>query len=52
MIKDIFKRYEQKYLLTEEQYIKMIDYINAYIKPDDFGKSTIAIYTLIHLTIT
>ncbi|MDY4145535.1 MAG: hypothetical protein SOY54_04835 [Bacilli bacterium] len=41
MIKDIFKRYEQKYLLTEEQYIKMIDYINAYIKPDDFGKSTI-----------
>lgn len=41
MIKDIFKRYEQKYLLTEEQCIKMIDYINAYIKPDDFGKSTI-----------
>ena len=41
MIKDIFKRYEQKYLLTEEQYIKMIDYINAYTKPDDFGKSTI-----------
>lgn len=41
MIKDIFKRYEQKYLLTEEQYIKMIDCINAYTKPDDFGKSTI-----------
>ena len=41
MIKDIFKRYEQKYLITKEQYIKMIDYINVYTKPDNFGKSTI-----------
>lgn len=41
MIKDIFKRYEQKYLINKEQYVKMIDYIKEYTVPDEFDKSTI-----------
>jgi len=36
MIKKIFKRVEQKYLLTEEQYLSLQDLIDRYFLPDNY----------------
>lgn len=38
---NIFKRYELKYLLTEEQYDKLREVMREYMKGDDYGRSTI-----------
>lgn len=37
----IFKRYEMKYLVTDEQREAIVDLIGSYMKTDEFGKSTI-----------
>ena len=41
MINTVFKRYEVKYMLTDAQRIRFTEMIDAYIKPDEFGESTI-----------
>lgn len=38
---EIFKRYEKKYLLSEQQYQRFMEKMAAYIVPDEFFKSTI-----------
>lgn len=38
---DIFKRYEFKYLLTEEQVIKLKKLMEKYMRGDEYGKTTI-----------
>ncbi len=38
---NIFKRYEKKYLVTREQYEKLIGMLSEFIVPDAFGQSTI-----------
>lgn len=40
LFKEVFKRYEKKYLLTEEQYMKMQLRLKGLAKIDDYGKST------------
>lgn len=35
-----FKRYEKKYLLTEKQYDNLLKGMQAYVKPDAYGKTT------------
>lgn len=35
-----FKRYEMKYLLTENQYKMFLKEISKYLKPDEYGEST------------
>lgn len=37
----IFKRYEFKYMITQEQKQNLINYISDYMEPDKFGKSKI-----------
>ena len=37
----VFKRYEQKYLLTTKQKEKIIDIIRPHMKPDKYGRSTV-----------
>ena len=37
----IFKRYELKYLLTKEQKERLLRIMKPYMKPDQYGKSTI-----------
>ncbi|MDE6851699.1 MAG: polyphosphate polymerase domain-containing protein [Lachnospiraceae bacterium] len=37
----IFKRNEQKYLLTEEQYHALWELISSYLEEDEYGQSTI-----------
>lgn len=37
----IFKRYELKYMLTKEQKEKIVKLILPYMKPDNYGKTTI-----------
>lgn len=37
----VFKRYEEKYMLTEEQFTKLMARAREYIIPDSFGESTI-----------
>src|SRR5699024_2941127 len=34
---EVFKRKEQKYLITTEQYEKLLDAISEYMRPDMFG---------------
>ena len=41
MISYVFKRYELKYLLTQEQYLKVRDEIEKRLSPDVFGKTVI-----------
>ena len=41
MIQNVFKRVEQKYLLTEEQYLLLQDILNKYFKKDKYHKTTI-----------
>ena len=41
MYENIFKRVEQKYLLTEQQYKLLFKKINKYLKEDKYFKSTI-----------
>lgn len=36
---EIFKRKEQKYLITMEQYRKLVDAISEYMRPDTFGEN-------------
>ena len=38
---NIFKRYETKYLITKEQQEAILNAVSDYIKPDEYGKSTI-----------
>ena len=38
---DIFKRYEMKYMLTKEQKELVLQAMAGYMKPDEFGRSTI-----------
>ncbi len=38
---NIFKRYEVKYMLTRKQYSQLRRIMDAYMKGDEFGKSTI-----------
>lgn len=38
---NIFKRYELKYLITEEQYNKLRQLMSEYMKGDEYGRSTI-----------
>lgn len=38
---DIFKRYEMKYMLTKEQKEVVLQAMAGYMKPDEFGRSTI-----------
>lgn len=38
---NIFRRIEQKYLLTKEQYIKLFERIDKYIEEDDYFETTI-----------
>lgn len=38
---NIFKRIEEKYLLTKEQYIKLFNIIKNYIEEDEYFKTTI-----------
>lgn len=37
----IFKRYEYKYLITQEMKNKLLFYMQEYMKPDKFGNSKI-----------
>lgn len=37
----VFQRYETKYLITEKQKNRIIDYIHNYTLPDKYGRSTI-----------
>ena len=41
MANDIFERKEIKYLLSNEQYLTIMDYVNSHMEPDKYGKSTI-----------
>ena len=41
MIQTVFKRVEKKYLLTEEQYNKILKYCSNYLKEDEFGLHTV-----------
>ena len=38
---EIFRRVEQKYLLSKEQYIKLMDRISSHVEKDKYYKSTI-----------
>lgn len=38
---NIFKRYELKYLLTKSQKDRIVNEMKQYMKPDEYGKSTI-----------
>ena len=38
---DIFKRYEIKYLVTKEQKKLLLEAMESYMRPDEYGKSTI-----------
>jgi len=38
---NIFKRYELKYIITEEQYNKLRQLMSEYMKGDEYGRSTI-----------
>lgn len=38
---NIFKRYELKYLLTKSQKERIVNEMKQYMKPDEYGKSTI-----------
>lgn len=37
----VFRRYELKYLLSEEQKEKIIDAMAPYMEPDEYGRTTI-----------
>ena len=36
-----FKRYEKKYLLSAEQYVRLRDRLDPYIEPDEYPRSTV-----------
>lgn len=40
-VKNIFKRYELKFMLTTQQYIQLKEFMKKYMLGDEFGKSTI-----------
>ena len=37
---EIFRRVEQKYLLSKEQYIKLMDRISSHVEKDKYYKSS------------
>ena len=37
----VFKRYEIKYMLTKEQKARVLDAMQPYMKPDEYGRTTI-----------
>lgn len=39
--KEVFKRVEKKYILTQEQYEALMPVVDEYMSPDSYGKSTI-----------
>ena len=41
MNNNIFRRVEQKYLITKDQYTKLFKNIDKYIEPNEFSKSTV-----------
>lgn len=42
MARLVFERIEKKYLLTPNQYTKLIFILNEYMEPDEYGKHTIS----------
>ena len=38
---NFFKRYEIKYLITERQKEEIVSAMKPYMRPDDYGKTTI-----------
>lgn len=38
---DIFERYELKYLITKEQKALLLEAMDTYVQPDEYGRSTI-----------
>lgn len=40
-VKNIFKRYELKFMLTTQQYIQLKELMKKYMQGDEFGKSTV-----------
>ena len=41
-IQTVFERTEKKYILTLSQRKALLEQIAAYIKPDEYGESTVA----------
>lgn len=41
MVQDVFQRYEKKYLLTEEKYQSIRQYLSNYMEEDQYGLHTI-----------
>ncbi len=39
-VQSSFKRYEKKYLLTYKQYKRLLDGMQNYVKPDEYGQTT------------
>lgn len=40
-IQNVFRRYEQKYLLTHDEYVDTLKYIEPHVNGDEFGKTNI-----------
>ncbi len=40
-MKDIFRRVEKKYIISKNEYLKIREEIDKYVKMDEYGKSTI-----------
>ncbi len=38
MVIEIFRRREQKYLITKEQYAELVENISSYMRSDKYGK--------------
>ncbi len=47
-VKNIFKRYELKFMLTTQQYIQLKELMKKYMQGDEFGKAQYAISILTH----
>ena len=41
VFKNVFKRYERKYIITPEQYEGLMPLIDEYMRGDEYGRSTI-----------
>ena len=40
-IQTVFERTEKKYILTLSQRRRLLELVNTYIKPDEYGESTV-----------
>lgn len=41
-IKNIFKRYELKYLISTSTYLNLMNYMESYMSEDEYGKTLIS----------